>query len=374
MILVILYSALLLMGMLFSQFGNLSGAGDVISTLTMTCLAYIMIEVGLEFTVDKKKLKTFGWDYVVAMTAATFPWVLCALYFVFFMDAGWVESWFIGRFAAPTSAGILFSMLAAVGLGTTWLFKKVRVLAIFDDLDTILLMIPLQMMVVGIKPELIVIIFVIILLLIAAYKWLHTLRIPTGRRWLLVYGALIVGICELIEKSVHVHLEVLLPAFALGCIIFNPHDPVQTETHRHEHEYLEPEGKFSLLLDRAVKGMFMFLVGCSLPKIDFSEFQMGTMLIHIVAITLLANIGKCFPAFCYRKEASLKERIAVFISMLPRGEVGAGVLLVAMSYGFTGVISIVAALSLAINLLMTGLFISAVIWLLKSRTQGGDKA
>ncbi|MCA9395552.1 MAG: sodium:proton antiporter [Candidatus Omnitrophica bacterium] len=372
MILVILYSALLLMGMLFSQFGNLSGAGDVISTLTMTCLAYIMIEVGLEFTIDKKKLKTFGWDYLVAMTAATFPWVLCALYFVFFMDAGWVESWFVGRFAAPTSAGILFSMLAAVGLGTTWLFKKVRVLAIFDDLDTILLMIPLQMMVVGVKPELIVIIFVIIFLLSAAYKWLHTLKIPTGKRWLLAYGALIVGVCELIEKSVHVHLEVLLPAFALGCIIFNPHDPDQTEDHRHEHEYLEPEGRMSLIVDRAVKGSFMFLVGCSLPKIDFGEFQMGTMLIHIVAITFLANLGKCFPAFCYRKEASLKERIAVFISMLPRGEVGAGVLLVAMSYGFTGVISVVAALSLAINLLMTGLFISAVIWLLKSQARSGQ--
>ena len=34
------------------------------------------------------------------------------------------------------------------------LFKKAQILAIFDDLDTVLLMIPLQMLFVGLKPEL----------------------------------------------------------------------------------------------------------------------------------------------------------------------------------------------------------------------------
>ena len=38
-------------------------------------------------------------------------------------------------------AGILFTMLAAAGLKASWVYKKVQVLAIFDDLDTILLMI-----------------------------------------------------------------------------------------------------------------------------------------------------------------------------------------------------------------------------------------
>ena len=56
----------------------------------------------------------------------------------------WTEALLAGRFAAPTSAGILFSMLAAAGLSGTWVFRKARVLAIFDDLDTVLLMIPLD--------------------------------------------------------------------------------------------------------------------------------------------------------------------------------------------------------------------------------------
>ena len=54
----------------------------------------------------------------------------------------WKENLLLSRFAAPTSAGILFTMLAAIGLKSSWIYKKIQVLAIFDDLDTILLMIP----------------------------------------------------------------------------------------------------------------------------------------------------------------------------------------------------------------------------------------
>ena len=44
--------------------------------------------------------------------------------------ATWKETLLDGRFAAPTSAGVLFSMFAAAGLGSTWLFRKARILAI----------------------------------------------------------------------------------------------------------------------------------------------------------------------------------------------------------------------------------------------------
>jgi hypothetical protein len=43
--------------------------------------------------------------------------------------------------------------------------------------------------------------------------------------------------------------------------------------------------------------------------------------------------------------------------MWPRGEVGAGVLVVSISYGIGGPIVTVAALSLALNLVLTGAFI-----------------
>jgi hypothetical protein len=53
---VILYSLLLVAGMALSQLpiGQLSSAS--IATLTMIFLAYIMIEVGMEFDIDKSRL------------------------------------------------------------------------------------------------------------------------------------------------------------------------------------------------------------------------------------------------------------------------------------------------------------------------------
>ena len=90
------------------------------------------------------------------MTAAGFPWIFVAFWFVYAVPSPlpWGNALLAARFAAPTSAGILFSMLEAVGMKETWLFKKARVLAIFDDLDTVLLMIPLKVVLVGFKWEL----------------------------------------------------------------------------------------------------------------------------------------------------------------------------------------------------------------------------
>ncbi|MCY4598518.1 MAG: hypothetical protein OXF27_01170 [Acidobacteria bacterium] len=102
-------------------------AATTIRPLTMTGLAFIMIRVGFEFHIDKSNPRQYGWDYEVAFTAASFPWVLVTGYFVFVMlppklwadlDT-WKETLLVGRFAAPTSAGVLFSMLAAAGLGAT---------------------------------------------------------------------------------------------------------------------------------------------------------------------------------------------------------------------------------------------------------------
>jgi hypothetical protein len=72
-----------------------------------------------------------------------------------------------------------------------------------------------------------------------------------------------------------------------------------------------------------------------------------------------------FPVFCYRKEASLRERLAVCVSMFPRGEVGAGILVISIAYGISSMAITVAVLSLVLNLLATGLFIILVTWLLR---------
>ena len=103
MIHVFLYSGLLIGGMVVSQVADLAPWRAMLSTATMVCLAYIMIEVGLEFTLDKRQLRSYGWDYVVAATAAAFPWIFCAFYFLLVFQTSWQEAFLVSRFAAPTA-------------------------------------------------------------------------------------------------------------------------------------------------------------------------------------------------------------------------------------------------------------------------------
>ncbi len=424
---VLLYSILLFVGLGFSQVlpSLLGPAHDALAAavrvLTMAGLAFIMIHVGFEFHIDKNRLGSYGWDYVVAFTAAFFPWVLVTCYFVFAMlppetwggFGAWKETLLAGRFAAPTSAGVLFSMLAAAGLGATWLFRKARILAIFDDLDTVLLMIPLKLLMVGLAWQLGFIVIVMAALLTVAYVLLHRVRMLVSWGWVLLYAGAIAGVSEflysgskLVDPSVPIHIEVLLPAFVLGCI-------ARPATGSGTADQKAAENELHRILARpseqraatVISALFMILVGLSMPSIlsgrdaqhpapvpaelhaaapaaavddpalhggdpdqryattiTASQPPMGWGMIawHVLVITLLSNLGKMFPALCYRREAHWRTRLAVAIGMWPRGEVGAGVLVLSMSYGIGGPVVTVAMLSLALNLALTGVFILLV--------------
>lgn len=73
------FSAFLIIGLIGAKLvPELAGAyfrivDEVVSFLTLTSLGFIMIHVGYEFEIDKSNLKSYGWDYVEAMTAAAFP-------------------------------------------------------------------------------------------------------------------------------------------------------------------------------------------------------------------------------------------------------------------------------------------------------------
>jgi Kef-type K+ transport system membrane component KefB len=284
---VLVYSILLVLGLAASQWlPSVAGAtwGDAataVRLLTMWALSFIMIHVGYEFEIDRSRPRSYAVDYGVAMTAAAFPWIFAALWFlVLLMPAGsiasvaaWKEALLIGRFAAPTSAGILFSMLAAAGLSATWVFRKARVLAIFDDLDTVLLMIPLKAMMVGLRWQLGVVLVVMGALLWAAWRWLHRVRIPVTWPWVMGYAAGITALSEiiyrfskLIDDVVPVHIEVLLPAFVLGCVLARPagHDPHADDAREGHQE--GPESPQEQRVATLVSGAFMVLVGLSMPS------------------------------------------------------------------------------------------------------------
>ncbi len=348
-----LYSLLLVVGIALATLVDLSGVRPVLSTLTMMSVCYIMIEVGLEFSLDKNNLRQYLKDYLIAATAAGFPWIFCAAYFFWVMGLTLPEALLVGRFAAPTSAGVLFAMLAAAGLGTTWLFRRARLLAIFDDLDTILFMVPLQILIVGMRFELFIAMPIILVMLYLAYRFLHQLRWKASPPRIVLYSILITLGFEFLYHSTNIEIEVILPAFAFGCILCR--SPL-------EHEHIEP--RHYRALDSAIKYSFMFLVGASLPPPRLEGHHWAILAVHVAILFLLSNLGKMFPSLCYRKEASGRERLALSIAMFPRGEVGASVLLVTASYGIASEAVSIAELTLALNLLFTGIFIWIVIALL----------
>ncbi|MFC2133860.1 sodium:proton antiporter [Bacteroidota bacterium] len=387
---IFLFSTLLIIGLVGSQIlpgilgSNYVFLSEIVTFLTMTGLAFIMIHVGYEFEINKKDVKGYGWDYLVAMTTAGFPWIFATAYFVFVLQPVelwdswtlWKESLLIGRFAAPTASGVLFAMLAAAGLSATWMFKKTRILVIFDDLDTVLLMIPLKIFMVGLAWQLGIAVLVMIIFLWIAWQYLHKISIPVTWKWVLLYSVAIAGISELIyygtsllDESVPIHLEVLLPAFVLGAIMKRPEG---TDSHLDDERDGHQEGLESPEEQKVagiVSSVFMLLVGLSMPLITVGtaedSLSWSAIIMHVLILTVLINIGKMVPAFTYKSEAKWQERMAVAVGMWPRGEVGAGVIILSLSYGIVGPMVSIAVLSLALNLLLTPLFIYFVIKLLK---------
>lgn len=343
-------------------------------TLMFICLSFIMINVGREFELDKSRWRSYVSDYFIAMATAAMPWIMVTLYYMFLLGPelwgswdAWKENLLIGRFAAPTSAGILFTMLAAAGLRQVWIYKKTQVLAIFDDLDTILLMIPLQIMLIGMKWQLFVIVGIIVFLLWFGWKKLSAYNLNQSWWVILLWAILIVAVSNavyVITKMMFgpegsIHIEVLLPAFVLGMVMKHNHHHVATKT--------------ELMMTDVISYVFMLLVGMSTPLFvhgDLSGLQgtatsvtasqpmmsWGMIALNVLIVTILSNIGKLVPLLCYR-DRHIYERLALSVGMFTRGEVGAGILIIALGYNLGGPILIISLLSLVLNLILTGFFV-----------------
>ena len=378
---VFLFSLFLVLGLVLSQclpvwLGEaFLTAEKVAKTLMFVCLAFIMINVGREFELDKTKWRSYAADYFISMDTAALPCILVAFYYMFLLPAdlfgnwdAWKENLLLSRFAAPTSAGILFTMLAAAGLRREWIYKKTQVLAIFDDLDTILLMIPLQIFMIGFKWQLFAVVIVITFLLVIGWKKLGTIRLSQTWKSILFYAVCIVAVTEsiyLLTKWMMgadgaIHIEVLLPAFVLGMVM--------KTVHQHGNRDEKITGMISYL--------FLFVGGVCTPLFMVCDHvhritdavgiiaaqpmpSWEVLIVHVIVVTLLSNLGKMFPLFFYR-DRQLEERLALSVGMFTRGEVGAGIIVIAMGYNLGGPALIISVLSLVLNLLLTGGFVVIV--------------
>ena len=333
------------------------------------CLAFIMINVGREFEIDKSNVRVYVKDYLVAMLAAALPWIFIAVYYIFMlmpqewwgMGETWKETLLLTRFAAPTSAGILFSMLAAMQLQKSWIYQKAQTLAIFDDLDTIILMVPLQVAMIGeLNWQMMAMLVAIFGMFFVGWKYMSRLEIQQNWYAIFTYAVLVYGATYLIYTVTKhffgaqgaIHIEVLLPAFIFGMIIKLRH----------------VGGKVESRVATLVSVVFMLLVGMSMPLIEFNTvanteesssviasipmMSGGMIALHVLAVTILSNVGKLAPMLFYR-DRTLTERLALSVGMFARGEVGAGVIFIALGYNIGGPILLLSVLTLVLNLILT---------------------
>ena len=392
---VLTFSLFLLVGLAVSQIlpQVIGEAADTVKTasdmLLYICLAFIMINVGREFEIDKTKWRSYALDYFIAMITAAMPWILICIYYVlallpheYWSDwEAWKETLLMSRFAAPTSAGILFTMLAALKLKSSWMYKKIQVLAIFDDLDTILLMIPLQIFMIGMKWQMAAILTIVVFLLILGWKRMGSYNMRQDWKAILFYSIIVIAVTQgiyflsehIFGKHEGVHIEVLLPAFVLGMVM------------KHVHIDSKTEENFAT----GISYFFMFLVGMSMPQfigIDLSAgsagegsitgyqpmMSWGMIALHVVIVSALSNVGKLMPLFFYR-DRKFSERLALSIGMFTRGEVGAGVIFIAIGYNLGGPALLISVLTIVLNLILTGGFVMLVKKLaLKTYTPDAD--
>ena len=365
---VLSFSLFLMLGLVASQLlpgalgATYPGFKAATDTLLYVCLGFIMINVGREFEIDKARWRSYTADYFIAMATAALPWLLIALYYVFVLlpsdlwgsSEAWKENLLLSRFAAPTSAGILFTMLAALHLKKSWIYRKIQVLAIFDDLDTILLMIPLQILMIGLKWQMFAIVGVVTVLLVAGWRWQATWNVKQDWKRILGLAVVVCALTQLLYLATahwygpenSIHIEVLLPAFVIGMLM------------KHRDHDTPAERRAST----GISFLFMLLVGMSMPLVTGSAAQpmmpWGILLLHVVAVSALSNLGKLVPVFFYR-DRQLSERLALSIGMFTRGEVGAGVIFIALGYSLGGPALIISVLTLVLNLILTGGF---VVW------------
>ncbi|MCI7141354.1 sodium:proton antiporter [Alistipes sp.] len=383
-----LVASQLLPGALGAAYGSFKATAD---TLLYICLGFIMINVGREFEIDKSRWRSYTADYFIAMATAALPWLLIVLYYIFVLlpstlwsdPAAWKENLLLSRFAAPTSAGILFTMLAALKLKESWIYRKIQVLAIFDDLDTILLMIPLQILMIGLRWQMFAIVAIVVVLLAVGWRWQATWDVRQDWKRILGLSIIVCALTQAVYLATKhwygaensIHIEVLLPAFVVGMLM------------RHRHIDTRVEQRVAT----GVSFLFMLLVGMSMPlvtgagadtaasaaSVTASQPMMpwGMVALHVVAVSFLSNLGKLVPLFFYR-DRKLSERLALSVGMFTRGEVGAGVIFIALGYNLGGPALIISVLTLVLNLILTGGF---VVWVkrlaLKSYTpEGGETA
>ena len=172
-------------------------------------------------------------------------------------------------------------------------------------------MIPIQILMIGMRWQMFVIIIVAILLLWIGWKKMKSFSLRQDWKSILFYSFLLFLFIEVLYRlTTHfygsggsIHIEILLPAFVLGMIMKGDHTVVPKRQ--------------EVRVSNIISYVFMLLVGISMPLfigVDYDALGLLTssvinqipmpgwdvIAIHVLLITLISNVVKLFPMFFYR--------------------------------------------------------------------------
>jgi len=360
---ILVYSFLMCLGLAISQFIPQAlddEFGFYVRLPAGIALSYIIVHVGLDFEIVKWRLPTYAVDFFVATSAALIPLVVVFWYLKYVCGSHSLpEHWFIPQalgtsqglllsvFSAPTSAGMLISMMEAADLKHTWVFKKASMLAILDDIDSLVFIAFMRILAIsgaGVDLRHFGPVILTVGLLTIAWFNIHKFVIPHSWPWVLMY-AFILGtgfwIIEGITREFpHCNfifvVAVLIPSFTLGCVTY---DPKMETSQSYKHIEIELSEEFierqeyidshAPCMETFMGCAFMFFVGLSMPSLTaLKTITTSALIFHVVMINILMLLGKLIICFFYSNETTKTQRIALGLAMCPRGEIGASVIII----------------------------------------------
>ena len=97
---IVLFSLFLILGLICSQtLPNIiddtafTHAKSLFDIMLYICLAFIMINVGREFELDKSHWRSYTSDYFIAMATAAAPWLLICFYYMVLLPSEYFTDW-----------------------------------------------------------------------------------------------------------------------------------------------------------------------------------------------------------------------------------------------------------------------------------------
>lgn len=301
---------------------GLVGRSQVYDVIAEIGVIVLLFSVGLETNIEEI-FEVGSLSILVAVLGVIFPFFL-GFGLILLLGHSPVEAMFIGTAMAATSIGITARVLSDLNLLARKYSRVILGAAVLDDILALLLLVAVSGLGKG-SLSLVNLALIVVEVLAFLFVTLFVARRIAKRRAASIlerlkisnapFATAVVVSLGLSALSSYIGMAAIIGAFLAGVI------------------FAETEDKFAL--QREIAPVYAFLVPFFFvvmgTKVDIKQFVNPTVVWLMLAVILLAIIGKLFGGFLGSTSLGWRQALNVGIGMIPRGEVG----LIVASIGLT---------------------------------------